>query len=56
MGPIIEQLQATLQQGRPLSANGALNGGSAEAPHVQSSSSLDLTLVERLTTLFRSAH
>ena len=54
MAPIIEQLQATLQQGRPLSANGALNGGSAGSPHAQSSSSLDLTLVERLTTLFRS--
>ena len=55
MGPIIEQLQAALQQGRPLSANGALNGGSAGLPHAQPSSTLDLTLVERLTTLFRSA-
>ena len=55
MGPIVEQLQAALLQGRPLSANGALNGGSAGASHAQSSASVDLILVERLTTLFRSA-
>ena len=54
MGPIIEQLQATLQPGRPLSAIGTLNGSSTGPLQAQSSSSLDLTLVERLTTLFRS--
>lgn len=54
MGPIIEQLQATLQPGRPLSANGTLNGSSVGTLQAQPSSGLDLTLVERLTTLFRS--
>ena len=53
MGPILEQLQAALQ-GRPLSANGAPNGASSALSHAQPSVNLDLILVERLTTLFRS--
>lgn len=53
MGPILEQLQAALQ-GRPLSANGAPNGASSALSHAQPNASMDLILVERLTTLFRS--
>lgn len=58
MGPIIAQLQAALQQpAAAYSLNGTHNGNGVGAalPSAQPNSGLDLILVERLTTLFRSA-